>query len=184
MMGELTTKVEKVEANLDILLTGEKQENLNHSTAQKNKAPPLPPNKPVLTGLPCHFQPAPAKVTKIQTQFSGQLTQKLKEEKLHIMDDPSGPTFVFSVNSSRLISDIQRDLKTDNSHGPTFLLIIKPTMKPEDSSETLDLRHLGFDHVKEAAFLLVDTNNKHLHQCNTNEETLASVIQFLKRNKE
>jgi hypothetical protein len=63
------------------------------------------------SGLPCYFHPAPSRVKHLQIQFSSQLNQKLNLEKLQILDDSSGPTVVFSVNASRVISDIQRDLK-------------------------------------------------------------------------
>ena len=72
------------------------------------------------------------------------------------------------------------------SSSPVFLLVIKPTMKPEVPAKRLDIKDLGVEHldVKDAAFLYVDIHNRHLHECATNDETLMSVIQFLNSKKQ
>ena len=72
------------------------------------------------------------------------------------------------------------------SNSPIFLLVIKPTNKPEVPAERLDIKDLGVEHldVEDAAFLYVDINNRHLHKCATNDETLISVIQFLNSKKQ
>ena len=44
------------------------------------------------------------------------------------------------------------------SSSPIFLLVIKPTMKPEVKAERLDVKDLGVEHldVEDAAFLYVE----------------------------
>jgi len=178
----LECKVTKFEANMTKLLTNLGENDPNRSLSKRKDPPAVPSSK----GVRCHIFPAPAKVKQIQSQFTSQLTEKLNKDKLHVQEDPSGPSFVFTVNSSRLISDIHRDLKSVTSSSPIFLLVIKPTMKPELPPERLDVTSLGVDHldVEEAGFLYVDIDNKHLHDCPTNDETLMNVIQFLNSKKQ
>lgn len=164
------------------LLTNPEKNDIAPILSRRKDPPAIPSSK----GVRCHIFPAPQKVKLIQSQFTTQLTEKLMKERLHIQDDPTGPFFVFAVNSSRLISDIQRDLKSVTSNSPIFLLVIKPTNKPEVPAERLDIKDLGVEHldVEDAAFLYVDINNRHLHECATNDETLISVIQFLNSKKQ
>jgi len=162
----METKIDKISAALE----SKPVQPLNNSELQRKKPPP---SRPVTAGLPCNFEPAPDRVKHLQRQFCSQLRQKH-----YIRDDPSGPKIVFGVNSSRLISDIERDLKKHTSNEPIFLLVFKPTNNPQESSERQVL--LGFDQVQDAAFLLVDLDNKYLYECTTNEAALNSVIQFLK----
>jgi len=159
----------------------ERPTNLTRNSSVKTKAPAAP--RPSITDLQCHFHPAPVRVKHIQSQFSDKLTRMLSNERFQ--DDASGPTVVFCVNSSRILSDIQRDLKSGDAiadfKGPIFMVFIKPTNKPEEASERLDPSTWGYAKVKEAAFLLVDTNTRHLHECTTNEASLESVIKFLRK---
>jgi len=178
----LECKVTKFEANMTKLLTNPGKNDPIRSLSKRKDPPAVPSSK----GVRCHIFPAPAKVKQIQSQFTSQLTGKLNKDKLHVQEDPSGPSFVFTVNSSRLISDIHRDLKSVTSSSPIFLLVIKPTMRPELTPERLDVKDLGVEHldVEEAGFLYVDIDNRHLHDCPTNDETLMSVIQFLNSKKQ
>merc|ERR1712142_828385 len=104
----------QLEAKMDQFTKSQPEGNVQRSPSQINKRP-LKPSKPLLSGLRCHLREAPSRVKNIQTQFNNQLKQKLTSEKLQIKEDPSGPTIVFSVNSSRLISDIQRDMRAEVS---------------------------------------------------------------------
>ena len=61
-----------------------------------------------------------------------------------------------------------------------FLVILKPTKTPEKRLEALVTSNLGFPWVKEAAYLLVDTGNTLIHDCDTNTDTVNSVISFIK----
>merc|ERR1719312_60335 len=181
-VNSLDCKVSNLDAKMTLLLTNPGKNELNRSLSKRKDPPAIPSSK----GVRCHIFPAPAKLKQIQSQFTSQLTERLNKDKLHVQEDPSGPSFVFTVNSSRLISDIQRDLKSVTSSSPVFLLVIKPTMKPEVPAERVDVKDLGVDHldVEDAAFLYVDINNRHLHECATNDETLMSVIQFLNSKKQ
>merc|ERR1719319_660238 len=136
-------------------------------------------------GLPCIFHPAPAQVSQgIQAQFRKCLNEALSHEGLILEDSQSGPVVAFAVNSSRLLSDIARDLKGVGSTISAVLVVLKPTKDHGKKLESLVASNLGFPWVEEAAYLLVDTRNTLIHHCNTNTDTLNMVICFLKKNKQ
>jgi len=140
------------------------------------------PEEAFSQGLPCIFHPAPAQVSQgILTQFRKYLNEALAHEGLILEDSKSGPVVAFAVNSSRLLSDIARDLKGVGSTTSTVLVVLKPTKDHGKKLESLVASNLGFPWVKEAAYLLVDTRNTLIHQCNTNTDTLSTVISFLKK---
>ena len=61
-----------------------------------------------------------------------------------------------------------------------MLVVIKPTMNPQDRPERVKPASLGFPWVEEAVVILVNINNTELHVCNTNTEAVNALIRFLK----
>ena len=63
----------------------------------------------------------------------------------------------------------------------TLLVVIRPTTKPDEEKVKLSALASSFGpHVKEAVALLIDSNNTHVHDCETNTEAIKSVLKFLK----
>ena len=63
----------------------------------------------------------------------------------------------------------------------TLVVMIKPTLKPNEEKVDLTLaRTYAPAHAKEVVLLFVDNNITRLHECDTNTETINSVLRFLK----
>jgi len=146
---------------------------LERKPSKKKKAPPLIP------GLKWNRVAAPGHVSSIQSQLEDRLRQKLPDQRLQ--DDPSGPTIAFVVNSSRVLSDAHRDLNGVVAKTGGIVLVIRSTGKPDEKPERLSVDSLNFPWVEEAVFLMVNINNTHLHDCDTNSESTEKLINYLKR---
>ena len=59
-------------------------------------------------------------------------------------------------------------------------MVFKPTNNPHDRPEKVKPARHGFDWVEEAVVILIDINNKELHNCDTNTEAVNALISFLK----
>ena len=59
-------------------------------------------------------------------------------------------------------------------------MVFKPTNNPQDRPEKVVPARHGFDWVEEAVVILIDINNKGLHNCDTNTESVNALIRFLK----
>ena len=68
-----------------------------------------------------------------------------------------------------------------SASGPTLLIVLKPTTKPEERELPLDVNMIESRIIlKEASFLFINTNCTDLLDCDTNTETIAKAIKYLK----
>ena len=64
---------------------------------------------------------------------------------------------------------------------PTLLIVLKPTTKPEERELPLDVDMIESPIIlKEASFLFINTNCTDILDCDTNTETIAKAIKYLK----
>ena len=64
---------------------------------------------------------------------------------------------------------------------PTLLIVLKPTTKPEERELPLDVNMIESPiTLKEASFLFINTNCTDILDCDTNTETIAKAIKYLK----
>ena len=59
-------------------------------------------------------------------------------------------------------------------------MVFRATNDPRDRPEEVKPAKHGFDWVEEAVVILIDINNKELHNCDTNTEAVNALISFLK----
>ena len=144
-----------------------------------------------------NLHPAASKVGKIRIQFCDRLKKKISSENKQLQDDLNGPSVVFAINSSRIQSDLQRDLKSGNimrlflaciffpvkTAGPTLLIIIKPMREPEKTSPRLMSDNLGGFPIESSHYLFVDSNATELHDCDVNSNTVNAVARFIAENQ-
>ena len=138
-------------------------------------------------------------VAKIQGMFLDKVKQGLSKDALCLESNPEkrdGLAVAFVVNTARMQADIKRDLEKGGaatcnfkmikcwipvpSSFQTLLVVIKPTSKPNQEQAQLPVASSLAPHIKEVVSLFVDVNVTRMHACNTNTETINSVLRFLK----
>ena len=141
---------------------------------------------------------APARVSEVHQQFSEQLWSLSEKRDITLYLSDSAPAVVTIINSSRVVSDIRRDLGrvkskpsilqwkviisniADLQTEKIMLVVIKSTDDPSCHNPTLSFSEDR--RVQSIRFLLVDRKYSQLLHCNYNTQTLQAVLQFLSSN--
>jgi len=133
-----------------------------------------------ISDTPCIIVGPPTKVLRIHQKIIESLEEKLTSEGRQITEELSGPAVVVAVNSSRIAADVKRDLaKTGLKDIPILLLIIKAT-RNTITKPIVQIKDLEDSRIKEICFFLVDANLSDLHKCQINDDSLNTIVHFLK----
>lgn len=129
----------------------------------------------------CNIVASPPQVAHLYQQIIDWVKEAFANEKVKLTDnDETGPSVVVAVNSSRIQSDVNRDIGKKDFKEPALLIIMKPSRNVNEKPK-VQLKDFQDSRIKKICFFLVDASCSELHSNNAvNNESLITVYNFLK----
>jgi len=170
---EMEAIEKKEESQNKIMKKGEDMTILLNDTKEIEVKPDNPPKQ---KGVMCRIMKPPVQVTEIKEIIIQNINKKLQNDGLALVEGTTGPLLAIAVNSSRMHSDINRDLPKEAT-GPIILFIIKFSHNGDETPYLVDLKD---PRIIKVFFILVDSTFSKLVRGKTNTLSLTSVVEFLK----